>query len=87
MRNVKLMAKDKARKILEETVSRIKKQFQRETLTILVEFDNMREQLIKKDKEVKAISKHLILQENDIMLKNTRLVAHQVIDCNKELNM
>ena len=43
MRNVKAMAKESARRMLEETVARIKRQFQRETLHILVEFDNMRE--------------------------------------------
>ena len=43
MRNVKLMAKDKARKLLEETVGRLKRQFQKEMLHMLVEFDHMRE--------------------------------------------
>ena len=57
MRNVKAMAKESARRMLEETVARIKKQFQRETLHILVEFDNLREQVMRKDKDLKLVAR------------------------------
>lgn len=43
MRNVKMQAKDKARQMLEETVNRVKKQFLREMLHMLIEFEQMRE--------------------------------------------
>ena len=39
MRNVKAMAKDKAHTLLNETVNRMKRYFQKEMLHILVEFD------------------------------------------------
>ena len=53
MRNVKLMAKERARTLLEQTVNNIKIQFEREMLVALVEFDHIREQMIRKDKENK----------------------------------
>lgn len=84
MRNVKLMAKDRARKLMEDTVARIKKQFQREMLHMLVEFDTLRDQVIRKDKDLKVIAKNLYEQEDEITLKNTLIAAQQLLELERE---
>ena len=43
MKNVKVMAKDRAKKLMDITIDKIKRQFQREMMHILVEFDTLRE--------------------------------------------
>jgi hypothetical protein len=80
MRNVKLLAKDRARKLMEETVRRVKKQFQREMLHMLVEFDTLRDQVIRKDKDLKVVGKYLFDQEAEIAEKNTRLISAALLD-------
>jgi hypothetical protein len=60
MKNVKVMAKDRAKKLLTETVERMKRQFQREMLHMLVEFDHLRDQVVKKDKDVKVVADCLV---------------------------
>jgi len=42
---------------------------------MLLEFDHLREQLIRKDKEIKATAKNLIDQEVQISEKNIRLIS------------
>lgn len=49
MRNIKLLAKDKAKEMLEQTVRRINKQFQQEVLSMLEEFQSLKEQIYKRD--------------------------------------
>ena len=85
MRNVKVLAKDKAKTLLDETVNRLKRYFQREMLHILVEFDTVRETVIKRDKELKLVARRLIDQEDDIVLKNTRLLSSALIEASREL--
>ena len=85
MRNVKVLAKDKAKTLLDETVNRLKRYFQREMLHILVEFDTVRETVIKRDKELKLVARRLIDQEDEIVLKNTRLLSSALIEASREL--
>ena len=80
MKNVKILAKDKAKSLLDETVNRMKRYFQREMLHVLVEFDQIRETVLKRDKELKLVAKRLIQQEDEIVLKNTRLVSSALIE-------
>ena len=87
MRNVKVLAKDKAKTLLDETVDRLKRYFQREMLHILVEFDQVRENVLKKDKEVKVVARRLIDQEDDILLKNTRLISSALVEASNELRV
>jgi hypothetical protein len=56
MKNVKVMAKDRAKQLLDLTVDKIKRQFQREMIHMLVEFDNLRDQVVKKDKDIKMVA-------------------------------
>lgn len=60
MRNVKVMAKEKAKKLMEETLVKAKRQFRREMLHMLVEFDKMRELVLKKDKDLIRVQRCLI---------------------------
>lgn len=53
-------------------------------LHMLVEFDNLREQVIRKDKDLKVIGKYLSDQETEIAIKNTRLVAAAIIEFDRE---
>ncbi len=80
MRNVKMLARERARKLIEETLVRAKRQFRREMLNMLVEYDSMRDQVLKKDKDLVRVQALLIEQEKDITLKNTRMVASAVLD-------
>ena len=75
MRNIKLLAKEKARQLLESTVVRINEQFQSEILQMLVDYSDLKETLAKKDKKIKELRRQVIDQEDDIVLKNTRLVS------------
>jgi hypothetical protein len=43
MKNVKVMAKDRAKKLMDITIEKMKRQFQREMMHMLVEFDTLRE--------------------------------------------
>lgn len=85
MRNVKVLAKDKAKTLLDETVNRLKRYFQREMLHILVEFDTVRETVIKRDKELKLVARRLVNQEDDIVMKNTRLLSSALIEASRDL--
>jgi ribosomal protein L17 len=87
MKNVKVLAKDKAKSLLDETVNRMKRYFQREMLHVLVEFDQIRETVLKRDKELKLVAKRLIQQEDEIVLKNTRLVSSALIEASKDLHI
>ena len=71
MRNIKLLAKEKARQLLESTVVRINEQFQSEILQMLVDYSDLKETLAKKDKKIKELRRQVIDQEDDIVLKNT----------------
>ena len=75
MRNIKLLAKEKARQLLESTVVRINEQFQSEILQMLVDYSDLKETLAKKDKKIKELRRQVIDQEDDIVLKNTRLIS------------
>lgn len=75
MRNVKQMAKDRAQKMIDETLVIIKKRFEKEMLHMMLEYDELREIVVKKDREVKSIAANLILQEAQIAEKNTRMIA------------
>ena len=75
MRNVKMMAKDRAKKMVDETLANVKKKFEKEMLHMMLEFDQLREVVVKKDREVKSIAANLILQEALIAEKNTRMIA------------
>ena len=61
MRNVKMMAKDRAKKMVDETLANVKKKFEKEMLHMMLEFDQLREVVVKKDREVKSIAANLIL--------------------------
>jgi hypothetical protein len=54
---------------------------------MLVEFDNLRDSVVRKDRDIKTIAKYLIDQENEIAVKNTRLVTSQVLECERELGI
>ena len=60
MRNVKVMARDRAKKLIEEALVRAKRQFKSEMLNMLVEFDAMRDLVIKKDKDLVRVQALLI---------------------------
>jgi|LauGreDrversion4_2_1035121.scaffolds.fasta_scaffold300111_1 predicted nucleotide-binding protein (sugar kinase/HSP70/actin superfamily) len=60
MRNVKMLARERARKLIEETLVRAKRQFRREMLNMLVEYDSMRDQVLKKDKDLVRVQALLI---------------------------
>ncbi len=60
MKNVKVMAKDRAKKLMDITIEKMKRQFQREMMHMLVEFDTLREQVVKKDKDIKMVATNLI---------------------------
>jgi hypothetical protein len=60
MKNVKVMAKDRAKKLMDITIEKMKRQFQREMMHMLVEFDTLREQVVKKDKDIKMVASNLI---------------------------
>ena len=81
MRNVKMMAKDRAKKMVDETLANVKKKFEKEMLHMMLEFDQLREVVVKKDREVKSIAANLILQEALIAEKNTRMIAAQILEC------
>jgi hypothetical protein len=66
MKNVKVMAKEKAKKLMDATIDKIKRHFQREIMHLLVEFDSLRELVVKKDKDIKMVANNLIDQEIDI---------------------
>ncbi len=66
MKNVKVLAKDRAKKVMDVTIDKIKRQFQREMMHMLVEFDTLRDQVVKKDKDIKMVAQNLIDQEIDI---------------------
>lgn len=51
---------------------------------MLVEFNALRDQVIRQDKDLKVIGKNLYEQEDEIALKNTRLVAQQLLDIERE---
>ena len=54
---------------------------------ILLEFDQVRENVLRKDKEVKLIARRMIEQEDDILLKNTRLLSSALIEVSKDLQV
>ena len=60
MRNIKLLAKEKARQLLESTVVRINEQFQSEILQMLVDYSDLKETLAKKDKKIKELRRQVI---------------------------
>lgn len=70
MRNIKMLAKDKARLMLEKTVARINSQFQQEILSILVDYQVLKEHLGKQERENKELKKRLIEVEYEIAQRN-----------------
>jgi hypothetical protein len=51
---------------------------------MLVEFDHLREQVIRKDKDLKIIGRYMHEQEQEIAIKNTRLFSSALIELEKE---
>lgn len=84
MKNVKVMAKDRAKKLMDVTIDKMKRQFQREMMHILVEFDHLRDQVVKKDKDIKMVAQNLIDQEIDIAQKNFRLFSSALLEIDRE---
>lgn len=84
MRNVKIMARDRAKKLIEEALVRAKRQFKGEMLNMLVEFDAMRDLVVKKDNDLVKVQALLIEQEKEVTLRNTRTVADVVLECDDE---
>ena len=87
MKNVKVMARERAKSLLDETVERMRRQFQREMMHVLVEFDHLREQVVKKDKDIKMVAQNLIDQEADIAQKNLRLFSSALLEIDREQNI
>lgn len=87
MKNVKVMAKDRAKKLMDITIEKMKRQFQREMMHMLVEFDTLREQVVKKDKDIKMVATNLIDQEIDIACKNFRLFSSALLEIDREQNI
>ncbi len=84
MKNVKVLAKDRAKKVMDVTIDKIKRQFQREMMHMLVEFDTLRDQVVKKDKDIKMVAQNLIDQEIDITQKNFRLFSSALLEIERE---
>ncbi len=63
MRNIKMLAKDKAKTLLEKTVMRINEEFQREILGLLVDHSTIKDMLSKYEREAKLYIKKITEQE------------------------
>eukprot|EP00347_Sterkiella_histriomuscorum_P011268 403373102 len=84
MRNIKMLAKDKARLMLEKTVKRINEQFQQEILSILTDHSIVKEQLGKQERENKELKKRLIQVEFEIAQRNQRLLSSALVETAKQ---
>jgi len=63
---------------------RAKRQFKGEMLNMLVEFDAMRDLVVKKDNDLVKVQALLIEQEKEVTVRNTRTVADVVLECDDE---
>ncbi|CDW84153.1 UNKNOWN [Stylonychia lemnae] len=87
MRNIKMLAKEKARDMLEKTVRRINEQFQHEIVALLLDYSNIREQLTKNERDTRVMRKRITEQEVDITQRNQRMLASGLLESNKELEL
>lgn len=53
---------------------------------MLIEFEQMREQVVRKEKDLRSIGRNFTDQEIEISLKNTRLIAGHLIELDRELD-